>query len=147
MCSTFIKWFGCLLYYNRKHNLLSSKIIKIKSEWKGLKSNITSFVLPNYKDYKKNVNECQNSSNCFPDDLITLAAFSICEENEEWKVKPKTTCIYQRGRSLLVLLNLWRISNYKLYIFWKKLVITLNIILCSSQGADVSGPISENTSS
>ena len=44
---------------------------------------ITSFVLPNYIDYKKDVNEYQNSSNCFPDDLITLAAFSICEENEE----------------------------------------------------------------
>ena len=65
---------------------------------------ITSFVLPNYIDYKKDVNEYQNSSNCFPDDLITLAAFSICEESQEWKVRPKKTCLYQRGRSLPVLL-------------------------------------------
>ena len=56
---------------------------------------ITSFVLPNYIDYKKDVHEYQNSSNCFPDDLITLAGFSICEENQEWKVTPKKTCLYQ----------------------------------------------------
>ena len=72
---------------------------------------ITSFVLPNYIDYKKDVNEYQNSSNCFPDDLITLAAFSICEENQEWKVRPKTTCVYQRGRSFPELLNLYRINS------------------------------------
>ena len=40
---------------------------------------ITSLLLPNYYDYKKDINENENSSNCFPDDLITLAAFSICE--------------------------------------------------------------------
>ena len=104
-------------------------------------------MLPNYIDYKKDVNEYQNSSNCFPDDLITLAAFSICEENQEWKVRPKTTYVYQRGRSLPMLLNFDNVKARNwLYTFWKKLVITLNIILCSSQGADFSGPTTENTS-
>ena len=57
---------------------------------------VTSLVLPNYHSYKKDVNEYKNSSHSFPDDFITLAAFSICKENQEGKVKPKPTCIYLR---------------------------------------------------
>ena len=49
---------------------------------------VTSLVLPNYHAYKKDVNGYKNSSHCFPDDFITLAAFSICKENQEGKVKP-----------------------------------------------------------
>ena len=41
---------------------------------------ITSFVLPNYYDDKKDDNEYENSSNCFPNDLITLTAFSFWKE-------------------------------------------------------------------
>ena len=40
---------------------------------------ITSLVLPNYHDYKKDINENENTSNCFPDDLIIQAAFGTCE--------------------------------------------------------------------
>ena len=57
---------------------------------------VTSLVLPNYHSYKKGVNEYKNSSHCFPDDFITLAAFNICKENQEGKVKLKPTCIYWR---------------------------------------------------
>ena len=59
---------------------------------------MVTLFLPNYHNYKKNVNENENSSHCFPDDLITLTAFSICEENQGGKVKLKPTSMYwQKG--------------------------------------------------
>ena len=50
----------------------------LKVKWENVY--ITSFVLPNYYDNKKDDNEYENSSNCFPNDLITLTAFSFWKE-------------------------------------------------------------------
>ena len=50
----------------------------LKVKWENVY--ITSFVLPNYYDNKKDDNEYENSSNRFPNDLITLTAFSFWKE-------------------------------------------------------------------
>ena len=44
-----------------------------------ISQSITSLVLPNYHDYKKGINENENTSNCFPGDLIIRAALGTCE--------------------------------------------------------------------
>ena len=93
---------------------------------------VTSLVLPNYHNDKKDVNENENSSHCFPDDLITLTAFSICEENQGEKLNlSQPACI---GRRVLPLL-FKSINRYKLHTFWKlTLVVTLNVCVPSNSG-------------
>ena len=79
--------------------------MKNQKHVKRKKFDVTSLVLPNYHSYKKDVNEYKNFSHCFPDDFIqfiTLAAFSICKENQEGKVKPEPTA-YIGERSLPLL--------------------------------------------
>ena len=76
--------------------------MKSQKHVKREKFDVTYLVLPNYHSYKKDVNEYKNSSHCFPDDFITLAAFSICKEDQEGKVKPEPTA-YIGERSLPLL--------------------------------------------
>ena len=75
----FIDHSVCSTFWWITYSQTSSTIVKTRCEWKEFKFLITSLLLPNYHDYKKDINENENTSNCFPDDLITLAAFSICE--------------------------------------------------------------------
>ena len=73
-----IKWFvDVTLIENVKPSKFHNRQNKVRVKKK--RFSITSLLLPNYHDYKKDINEKENSSNCFPNDLITLAAFSICE--------------------------------------------------------------------
>ena len=78
---------------------------------------ITSLLLPNYHDYKKDINENENSSKCFPNDLITLAAFSICEQNHEWKVKTKPTSVLILLERKVIVSAVLSINSIQLYIF------------------------------
>ena len=73
-----IKWFvDVTLIENVQPSKFHNRQNKVRVKKK--RFSITSLLLPNYHDYKKDINENENSSNCFPDDLITLAASSICE--------------------------------------------------------------------
>ena len=41
----------------------------------------TSLMQPKYQDNKNDDKKYENSSKCFPNHLITLAAFSFCKED------------------------------------------------------------------
>lgn len=86
--------------------------MKNQKHGKREKIDVTPLVLPNYHSNKKDVNEYKNSSHCFPDDFIALAAFSICKENQEGKVKPDPT-VYIGERSLPLLFK--SINNIKTF--------------------------------
>ena len=78
--------------------------MKYQKRVKRKKFYVTSLVLPNYRNYKKDVIQLTL--------YITLAALSICKENQEGNVKPIG------GRSLPLLFK--SINIYKLYTFEKR---------------------------
>lgn len=68
----------------------------------------TSFMQPKYQDNKNDDKKYENSSKCFPNHLITLAAFSFCKEDQGWKVKSKNAHNIKEysGLTLLLLLSI-----------------------------------------
>ena len=80
----------------------------------------TSFMQPKYQDNKNDDKKYENSSKCFPNHLITLAAFSFCKEDQEWKVKSKNAHNIKEysGVTLLLLLSI-RAPKYKHFVYKK----------------------------
>ena len=106
----------------------------------------TSFMQPKYQDNKNDDKKYENSSKCFPNHLITLAAFSFCKEDQEWKVKSKNADNIKEysGVTLLLLLSIngcrsWQEHQNINNLFTKK-VSTTNMSIEILKTAEVTNP-------